>query len=330
MATPRRSRRRPAGTAPIWTRDFVLATLTNLLLSIIFMASIVTMAPYAVEHLGATEPQAGAVASIFVVGALVFRPLAGRLLDVIGRRRLVVVGIAVQVAILVLYFVADSLALLLAVRVLHGMVFGVVNTALAASVISMLPARRRSEGTGYFGMSGVIAGALGPLAALPVLNGPGPTALFGLFTGSAAFALVLALFLRLPSPQPPGPPPATSAHSGPPATSAPSGSPATSAHSGPPATSAPSAPPATPPATPRRHRLAVAHPARSPLVPPLPRPLSPGRPPRPPPPGHLPRPPSPGRPPRPPPPARLRRRRPPLAGTASPSAACCAPSWNRG
>src|SRR5690625_672375 len=108
MATPRRSRRRPAGTAPIWTRDFVLATLTNLLLSIIFMASIVTMAPYAVEHLGATEPQAGAVASIFVVGALVFRPLAGRLLDVIGRRRLVVVGIAVQVAILVLYFVAED------------------------------------------------------------------------------------------------------------------------------------------------------------------------------------------------------------------------------
>ncbi len=202
MATPRRPRRRPAGTAPIWTRDFTLATLTNLLLSIIFMASIVTMAPYAVEHLGASEPQAGAVASIFVVGALLTRPLTGRFLDTLGRRRLVVVGIAVQVGTTALYFLADSLPWLLTVRVLHGMAFGVVNTALAASVISLLPARRRSEGTGYFGMGGVIAGAIGPLAALPVLLGPGPTALFVLFTGTAVAAFGLSLLLRLPTPQP--------------------------------------------------------------------------------------------------------------------------------
>src|SRR5690625_3247692 len=97
MATPRLAPREPAGDAPTRTRDFTLAALTNRPLSIICMASIVTMAPYAVEHLGASEPQAGAVASIFVVGALLTRPLTGRFLDTLGRRRLVVVGIAVQV-----------------------------------------------------------------------------------------------------------------------------------------------------------------------------------------------------------------------------------------
>ncbi|MGC0274445.1 MFS transporter [Pseudactinotalea sp. Z1739] len=206
MPTPRTPRAR-GGQPPIWTRDFTLATSTNLLLAMVFMASIVTMAPYAVRELGATEPQAGAVASIFVVGALLTRPFAGRYLDVLGRRRIVVVGIGLQVGALALYFLADTLALLLVVRVLHGMAFGLVNTAMAASVISLLPPRRRSEGTGYFGMSGVIAGAVGPLYGVPVLMGPGPQVLFAVFTGLAVLAFSLSLLLRLPSPAAPAPRP---------------------------------------------------------------------------------------------------------------------------
>lgn len=188
--------------APIWTRDFVLATLTNLMASCIFMGFVVTMAPYAVEHLGASEPQAGAAASIFVVGALLSRPFAGRYLEVIGRRRIVLVGTALQVVACGLYLVADSLVALMAVRLVHGVVFGSVNTALAASVISMLPARRRSEGTGYFGTSGVLAGAIAPLAAIPLLA-VGPRALFTVALIVTVVALCLTLLLRLPGPQAP-------------------------------------------------------------------------------------------------------------------------------
>src|SRR5699024_4359168 len=61
MPTPRTPAAR-GGQAPIWTRDFILATVTNLLLATSFMATIVTMAPYAVQEMGASEPQAGAVA----------------------------------------------------------------------------------------------------------------------------------------------------------------------------------------------------------------------------------------------------------------------------
>lgn len=186
--------------ARIWTRDFTLAALTNLLLSSIFMGFIVTMAPYAVEHLGANESVAGAVASTFVIGALISRPFAGRFLDVIGRRRIAIVGTAGQVVACGLYLLADTLPLLLSVRFLHGIAFGFVNTALAASVIAMLPPRRRSEGTGYFGMSGVLAGAMAPLVAVPLLANTGPVLLFGGAGGVALLAFGLALLLRLPSP----------------------------------------------------------------------------------------------------------------------------------
>lgn len=202
MPTPRTSRAR-GGQAPIWTRDFVLATCTNLLLATSFMATIVTMAPYAVHDLGASEPQAGAVASIFVVGALLSRPLAGRYLDVIGRRRIALIGIALQVVSMGLYLLATSLPLVLGVRILHGVAFGFVNTALAASVISLLPPRRRSEGTGYFGMSGVIAGALGPVTGLTLYLTASAQVMFIAGVGIVLCALVLALFLRLPSPPPP-------------------------------------------------------------------------------------------------------------------------------
>lgn len=200
MLEPQRPRR-PRG-PKVWTRDFTLATLANLFTSCIFMGFVVTMAPYAVEHLGASEPQAGTAASIFVVGALLSRPFAGRFLDVIGRRRIVVVGTAVQVLGCGLYFVADSLLALMAVRLVHGVVFGSVNTALAASVVSMLPPRRRSEGTGYFGMSGVLAGAFAPLAAVPLLAAS-PYALFTAAAVVTASALCLTLLLRLPTPEVP-------------------------------------------------------------------------------------------------------------------------------
>ena len=196
---PRRTRT-DGGAAPIWTRDFTLATLTTLLMATVFMSSFVTMAPYAIRDLGATEPQAGAVAGIFVVGAVLARPVAGWSLDLIGRKRIVVVGLAVQVVATGLYLLADSLSWLLVVRVLHGMAMGFTHTALAASVLSLLPPRRRSEGTGYFGMSGVIAGALGPLFGVPVLMGVGAQPLFIVFIGLLGAALLMSLPLRLPNP----------------------------------------------------------------------------------------------------------------------------------
>ncbi|MHA6523257.1 MFS transporter [Tessaracoccus sp. G1721] len=184
----------------IWTRTFVLATVVNFLVSLVFFMLMVTMATYAAESFAASDATAGLAASIFIIGAFVVRPFAGRFLDAVGRRRMLLVGLGVFTVASFLYVPADNLGLLLAVRMLHGAGMGASHTAISASIMTVLPPARRSEGMGYFTLSGTVATAIGPVISLTVLRLGSITWLFGLGAVLSTAALLLALGLRFPGP----------------------------------------------------------------------------------------------------------------------------------
>ncbi|HSO69742.1 MAG TPA: MFS transporter [Arachnia sp.] len=184
----------------IWTRTFVLATVVNFLVSLVFFMLMVTMATYAGERFSAADSMAGLAASIFIVGALVVRPFAGRFLDVVGRRRMLLIGLGVFTVASFLYVPADNLGLLLAVRMLHGAGLGASHTAIAASIMTVLPPARRSEGMGYFTLSGTVATAIGPAIALAVLQLGAVEWLFGFGAVLSTAAFLLAFGLRFPGP----------------------------------------------------------------------------------------------------------------------------------
>lgn len=60
--------------ARLWTRDFLLVSGVNFLLTLVFYLLIVLASGYAMRKYGASPSEAGLVAGIFIVGAL-----AGRL-----------------------------------------------------------------------------------------------------------------------------------------------------------------------------------------------------------------------------------------------------------
>ena len=182
----------------LWTPNFVLVLATNLTIALVFYLLMTTMALYASERFGAGESIAGFAASAFIVGAILSRALGGKLLDVIGRRRTLLTSLVVFVAAALLYIPADSLGLLIALRLVHGVAFGAGNTALAASVMGLIPPARRSEGTGYFGISATLATAVGPLIAVTLADRVGYGALFGFCAACSLVGLVVAIFLRLP------------------------------------------------------------------------------------------------------------------------------------
>lgn len=207
MARPP-GRGRPDETAPqetrIWTRDFVLASVVNLLVMLAFFVLVITMAPYAAERFATSDSGAGLASSAVILGALVARPFTGRYLDRLGRRRVLLGSLALFAIVGPLYLVASSLTLLILVRLLHGMAFGALNTAISASVMGLVPPLRRAEAVGYFTLSGTVATAAAPFVALGVLGGPGYDALFVVCTALAAAALALAGLLRLPRTDLPG------------------------------------------------------------------------------------------------------------------------------
>ena len=190
---------------PLWTKDFVLAFVASFFVSLVFYLLLTTMALYAAEQFGASETASGLAASMFVIGALVTRLFSGNVVDLLGRRRVLVISLVVYVLAALSYLPVESVGALLAVRAVHGVAFGFASTAAVAIGQSLIPAPRRAEGTGYFALSNTIGTAIGPSLAIFLVDGPGYPALFVAATVAAALALAAALCLRTvderPSPE---------------------------------------------------------------------------------------------------------------------------------
>lgn len=156
------------------------------------------MSLYAARMFGAQDVTAGFAASSFVLGAILARIFIGKYVDFIGRRRTLILALLLYAVCSVLYLVALNYPALIAVRMLHGASFGVFTTALATSVIGLIPPTRRSEGLGYYLLAGTLANALGPLAAVQFTVHLEPSVIF-IFTGVISVASLLGITaIRVP------------------------------------------------------------------------------------------------------------------------------------
>jgi MFS family permease len=181
----------------IWTKDFVLTTLTGLFSALVFYITLTTMAVYSSATCGVNESLAGLAASIFVIGCVFGRILCGQLIERIGRKRFVLVGCLCFFALSLVYFLPLAFPVFLLLRIAQGVMFGTIQNALATIVVGLIPPDRRGEGIGFFSLNFVIATAIGPFIGLYVVRQFSYTALFAVCSASALTGLLLALFTKI-------------------------------------------------------------------------------------------------------------------------------------
>jgi hypothetical protein len=133
-----------------------------------------------------------AYAVLLLVTLLVF----GSLSDYLGRRQVILAGLAMAAGACGLFLAADGVGLLFAARALHGAAVGTATSALGAALIDLQPegSRRAPVVTTAASVGGLAAGGLGTSAL--VQYGPVPTHLiWWLLLGAdlAAAAAVLAM-----------------------------------------------------------------------------------------------------------------------------------------
>ncbi|GAA1786949.1 MFS transporter [Pseudarthrobacter sulfonivorans] len=174
--------------------------LTNLFLAMVFYILMTALVLYAMDRFQTSDVMSGLAVGAFVLGAVVARLATGQAMDLMGRRRILVVSLAAAAITSTLYLVANSLGLLIAVRFVHGFTFGAASTVLAAAVISLIPPYRRSEGTGWFGTSTTAGSAFGPLIAFQLTDAFGFNAVFLACTAFSIFGLMAGLLVKLPEP----------------------------------------------------------------------------------------------------------------------------------
>lgn len=149
----------------IWTKDFVLICLANFFVFLGFQMTLPTI-PLFVEHLGGNDQLIGLVDGIFTFSALIMRPFAGHALETKGRRFIFLLGLAIFVFSVGSYSFITSILLLFMMRVIQGIGWGFSTTAAGTIATDIIPASRRGEGMGYYGLSGNLALAFGPSAGL--------------------------------------------------------------------------------------------------------------------------------------------------------------------
>lgn len=184
--------------AKLWTLDFLVLSLINFILLLIFYLLVVIIGLYAVEQFQASLSEAGLVSGIFIVGTLVGRLFIGPLIDTAGRRKTLLLGLVLCLGTVLLYYLKQGTAVLILSRFLHGIGLGVASTATGAIVAHMIPMSRKAEGISYFSLSTTLAAAIGPFIGLYMVQYVGFDLIFTLCAVLVLVALGAAFFLKVP------------------------------------------------------------------------------------------------------------------------------------
>jgi MFS family permease len=165
----------------LWSKEFMLVILANFLVFTSMYMLLPTLPLYA-QFIGGSQSMAGLIVGIFTLAAVVFRPLFGNMLDQIGRKRVLLLGVGIFAVTTASYHATSLIIILLAVRLLQGVGWGATTTATGTIASDVIPPARRAEGMGYFGMASTVAMSIGPAWGLALTSHSSYSMLFTLAT----------------------------------------------------------------------------------------------------------------------------------------------------
>ncbi|WP_240041162.1 MFS transporter [Paenibacillus ginsengarvi] len=187
----------------MWTRSFIVITLSYFLMFLCLQMLLSPLPTYTKDRFAPGDFTVSLVTSVFALAAIVARLITARLMKKVHRNVLLFCGLLVGAAATALYSFADSIEMLLLLRILYGVGFGVGSTIMPTFVSQIIPHGRIGEGIGYFGLSTSLAMSFGPMIGLSVLDGYGFAPLTALGAISTALVIPLLLgFRAIPAAQP--------------------------------------------------------------------------------------------------------------------------------
>lgn len=156
--------------AKIWTGPFFVALINNFFLFIVYYALVTILPVYIISELNGTEGQAGLTLTLFMMTAIIMRPFSGKIIEMFGKRKTLLISQFFFCLSSILYIFIDSLTILLTLRLFHGIWFSLVTTVLVAIANDMIPESRKGAGLGYFAMAMNLGVVFGPFIALMALQ----------------------------------------------------------------------------------------------------------------------------------------------------------------
>lgn len=175
--------------------------LTNLLIAFLGIGLVIPVMPTLMNELHLTGKVVGYLVAFFAVAQLLASPLSGRLVDSVGRKKMIVIGLLMFSASELLFAIGQTLSVLFASRVVGGVSAAFIMPAVTAFLADITTNETRAKALGYMSAAISTGFILGPgiggfLATL------GTRVPFFFAAGLALFAAIFSLvMLREPERQ---------------------------------------------------------------------------------------------------------------------------------
>src|SRR5690625_3898861 len=135
----------------IFTKDFALIWFANFFIFLGFQMTLPTI-PIFVNRLGGSDQLIGVIVGVFTFSALIIRPIAGHTLETKGRGKVYLFGLLLFVISVGSFGFITGMFMLIAMRIVQGIGWGFSTTASGTIATDLIPAKRRGEGMGYYGL----------------------------------------------------------------------------------------------------------------------------------------------------------------------------------
>ena len=152
---------------------------------------------------GATAPDVAWGVAGYLIGLAAFLPLAGRLADRIGRKRMFQSGLALFALSAVVSAIAPTVWTLNGARVLQAIAGAAILPASLSLVLPLFPESRRTTAVGMWSAAGPLAAGVAPPVSSLVLSVAGWRVLYFVSAPVAALMFVLGMRVLRELPTPP-------------------------------------------------------------------------------------------------------------------------------
>ena len=176
----------------IFTRDFLVLATINLCMFFGFQMLNVGLPMY-MSQLGAAGQVVGLATTVMTVAATLMRVFAGALLDRFGRWGMLIGGSVIMVCSIVSFALFPIVGVILGLRIVHGIGWGMGSTATSTIAADIIPKRRFAEGMGYFALTTAVSSAIAPAASIAIIQGMGALPMIYIAAGVTVLALLLSV-----------------------------------------------------------------------------------------------------------------------------------------
>jgi MFS family permease len=153
-------------------------------------------APFHILSLGGNTTEAGLFLGFLTYASAISAPITGAIADRFGKRRVLIVASLAITVFSLLYAIAPSYQVILALVLVHGVFWSGLLSSSSSYVIDIVPKSRRAEGMGYSGFASILGVAVAPWIGLWLFDHGGWRLLC--FETAGLNALMAFLAWRLP------------------------------------------------------------------------------------------------------------------------------------